>query len=280
MNLYQASQIFFSRSSTSLKRGLWLSAILMLLTAIALKRYSILADTCLITLIALLQVSQMWLKYRATYWYGRGDEPRRMEQFRSGLGLLPSAEKCAAIEQLIGPCTEPIKNDYWFSVKPPGAVRMVEMILESSFSTRFYAGKCRKLFWTIGGVGVVLCVVAIVIAYQLRDVAKPSNFAVQIVLTIFVFFLTGDFWILGAAYGDLTSAADEAHLRAFHLLERGGGISEAEALEAAMNYNTATAQSPPLLSGLYRKNQDQVDVLFKRHFGNLLNLPGNTQTES
>jgi hypothetical protein len=272
MNLRQASGWFFKRSSRCLTVGLWLSVCLVGLTIAALRYHGALIDAALITVIATLQVIQMFLKYRSRYWFARGDEPRRMEQFRSGLGLPPSADRCAAIEQSTGPCNEPIRDDYWLSKKPAGNTRMVEMVLESSYSTRFYAQKCQNLFWLIGVGGFALSMIAIVVAYLLRNVTKTSDFISHVILAIFVFFLTGDFWIICAEYRDLMRAANDSHLQAFHLLEKTGNISEAEALETAMNYDTAVAQAPPLLSSLYHKHQPQVDEIFKRNFSMLLGI--------
>jgi hypothetical protein len=272
MNLYQASQRLFTKSSRRLYGSLALGIILLGLTSGTLYPHGTITDTVLITTIALLQVSQIWLKYRATYWYTKGDEPRRMEQFRSGFGRVPSVEKIASLELITGPCNDPVKNDYWFSREPPSPKRMVQMILESSFSTRYYAGKCSMIFFAIGSVGITICLVALLVAFQLRDVARMSDFFAHILLTVFVFFLTGDFWILSAAYRDLRDAANEVHQQAFHLLERNSEIKDDQALEIAMSYNTATAQSPPLVAWFYRKHQSEIDEQFLRHYGNFLGL--------
>jgi hypothetical protein len=272
MNLYQASRWFFKRSEKCMKLSLILSGLLLVLTVIGLTHLNQIWETILILGVAAIQVWQMWMKYRSLYWFGKGDEPRRMDQFRSGLGLEPSRERCAAIEIITGECNDPIRNDYWCSIKPAGPVRMTEMILESSFSTRYYARKCLVRFWAIGVIGLVLCIAAIVIAFQLREVEKTSDLTSHIIITIFIFFLTGDFWILGSQYKDLRSSANDSHLQASGLLEAGVQISETQALELAMSYNTAVAQAPPLLSGLYKKHQPEVDMIFKRHYADLLGV--------
>jgi hypothetical protein len=214
----------------------------------------------------------MWMKYRSLYWFGKGDEPRRMEQFRLGLGLAPSRERCAAIEIITGECKEPVKDNYWFSIKPAGSIRMTEMILESSFSTKYYARECSIYFWTIGVLGLVVCIAAIITAFQLRAVDQTSDLTSHIILTIFIFFLTGDFWILGFQYKDLKSSANDSHLQAVGLLESGVQITDAQSLELAMSYNIAVAQAPPLLSGFYKKRQPEVDAIFKRHYADLLGI--------
>jgi hypothetical protein len=271
MNLYQASQWFFLKSQRCLKRSLWLGGSLLLLSLVALKPIEPITDTVLILSIAALGVWQMWTKYRALYWFARGDEPRRMDQFRVGLGLSPSEERCASIEQITGLCNEPINEYYWLSTKQPGPPRMVEMILESSFYTKYLATRCRNLLWSIGAVGLILCVVVIVAAYQLRDVRQTSELISHIILTVFIFFLTGDFWILGKQYEDLFEAADDSHRRAFELAKR-GNASMPEALELAMSYNSSVAQSPPLFSGVHSKSSARQDELFRRHYGVLIGL--------
>jgi|SRR5579871_461052 len=272
MNLYQASQWFFSRSQKCMKWSFLLGVLLLVLTVVGLTKLDPVRDTILILFVATIQVSQMTMKYRSLYWFGKGDEPRRMEQFRSGLGLAPSRERCAAIELITGECKQPVKDDYWFSRKPIGPTRMTEMILESSFSTRYYARLCYLRFWMIGVIGVVICIAAIIAAFQLREVDKTSDLASHIILTIFIFFLTGDFWILGSQYRDLKSAANDSHLQALGLLESGVQMTDAQALEVAMSYNTAVAQAPPLLSGFYKKRQSEVDAIFTRHYAGLLGL--------
>ena len=272
MNLYQASRILFARSARALYGSLCLSLVLLGATIWTLHPHDEQAETILVTAMAVIQVTQVWLKYRSLYWYSKGDEPRRMDQFRSGFGKSPSAEKCASIEQLTGPCLNPIDDTYWFSKKTTGARRMTEMILESSFSTRFYAGKCQQIFLGVGVAGSLLCVLALFVAFQLRGNVHASAFLAHVLVAVFVFFLTGDFWILGAQYRDLREAANEAHTQAFALLDKGCDISESDAMEIAMNYNTATAQSPPLIGLLYRWCQTKVDAAFLRHYNKLLGL--------
>lgn len=272
MNLYQAARWFFRRSSRFQIVSLWMSLGILLLTAAALKPLTPTMDTVLLITIAIAQIVQMILKYRSTYWFSKGDEPRRMDQFRSGFGVAPSPEKCALIEQITGPCNDPIRNDYWMSVKEPGSTRMAEMLLESSYSTRYYAGKCCKLFLFIGTLGFAVCLLAIVVAYQLRDVFHTSDFISHLLLMVLVFFLTGDFWVYAAQYNDLSNAANEAHLRSCQALQGENQISDTEVWEIAMNYNTGVAQGPPLIPHFYRKYQGQLDASFKRNFGNLLGL--------
>lgn len=272
MNLYQASRWFFSRSERCMKWSLYLGVLILGLTVVGLTGLSPVEDAFLILSVAMIQVSQMWMKYRSLYWFGKGDEPRRMEQFRSGLGLAPSRERCAAIELITGECNEPTKADYWLSRKPAGPLRMTEMILESSFSTKYYAQKCLVHFWTIGAIGLGVCVAAIVTAFELRKLDQTSDLTAHIIITIFIFFLTGDFWILGSQYKDLKVSANDSHLQAVSLLETGAQITEIRASELAMSYNTAVAQAPPLLSGFYKKRQPEVDAVFKRNYATLLGI--------
>jgi hypothetical protein len=271
VNLYQASNWFFTKSESSVKRSLWLSGILLLLALLALTPLSPVYDTVLVLVIVTFGVWQMWSKYHALYWFAKGDEPRRMEQFRAGLGHLPSVERCASIEQITGQCNLPINEHYWASNKPVGSERMVEMILESSFYTRALAAKCRDLLRTIGTTGLVACIAVIVAAYQLREVKRSSELISHIILTVFIFFLTGDFWILSYQYNDLFQSADDSHRQAVELA-KGGNASSSDVLELAMSYNSAIAQSPPLFSGFHQKSQVKQNDLFKRHYGALLGL--------
>lgn len=270
MNLYQASCWYFKRSQSALKASLVLSLVLLGLTLLALKPSSNLEDAILIVLIAAFQLWQMWLKYRASYWFAKGDEPRRMNQLKNGLGLPPSAEKCAAIEQETGKCEEPINPNYWASRKPQGPVRMVEMLLESSFYTRFLAIECRNLFWGIASAGLTVAIVALIVAARLAD-ARKDELVIHVVLAVFVFFLTGDLWNLGFLYNDLSKAADEAHKSAHRLLQT-AKIDFDTALELALDYNTAVVQAPPLLSGTYFKSNKKLDEIFARNYSRLLGL--------
>jgi hypothetical protein len=271
MNLYQASCWYFDRSQTALKSGLVLSFVLLALTVVTFVPCSSIQDSILIVLIAITQVLQMWLKYRAFYWLGKADEPRRMFQLQSGLGVEPSAEKCLRIEEEVGKCDKPIDPNYWVSRKPQSPVRMVEMLLESSYYTRSLACKCRNLFYGIGAFGLMLSVIALVSAYRMSSAGKSTDLIAHIVITVFVFFLTGDFWIVGFLYDDLRTAADESHKYAFQLLQK-REITPDEALEVVMDYNTAVVQAPPLLSSKHLKSKDDLDVLFRRSYGKLLGV--------
>ena len=271
MNLQQASRCLFARSVKNLRNGLILSGALLLLTIVTLTQHGPIADTALVLTIATIQLCQMWMKYRALYWFALADEPRRMAQFEYGLGHPPSALRCAAIEKTAGVCDAPTDTKYWLSQKPVGPTRMAEMVLESSFYTNYLADKCKGIFWWIGITGTVIALIVIVAAYELRDTTRTSDLTAHIIVLVFVFFLTGDFWSFYLQYRDLADAAQRSHEQAFELLRR-GIITENDALELAMTYNTAVAQSPPVFSFLHKRYKDQIEVLFKRNFGTLMGL--------
>lgn len=243
MNLYQASGCYFRKSETALMWSVILSAVLLLLTIIALRPSGDTEDAILILAIACTQLLQMRLKYRALYWAAKADVPRRMDQLMSGLGIKPSPEKCARIEEEVGKCDDPIDPGYWRSRQPPGPRRMVEMILESSFYTRSLAAQCRKFCFVIGSAGLAVAVAALIITYRLKTTNGQNDFISHVVLIILTFFLTGDFWNIGLLYGDLKEAADESHKQAYVLL-KAGNITDGIALEVALDYNTAVVQAP------------------------------------
>jgi hypothetical protein len=198
-----------------------------------------------------------------------------MDQLLNGLGIQPSPERCASIEEEIGKCDEPIDPNYWRSKHPRGPRRMIEMILESSFYTRSLAAKCRSLFFLVGSVGLTLAAIALIVSYRLRSADKPTEFIPHVVLTVLIFFLTGDFWNIGLLYGDLHQAADESHKQAYLLLKVGNFTPEI-ALEIALDYNTAVVQAPPLLSFKYLQSRDATDETFVRNYGQLLGLVEDT----
>jgi hypothetical protein len=152
---------------------------------------------------------------------------------------------------------------------------MVEMILESSFYTRSLATQCRNLFFAIGLIGLALTTTALVVSYRMRSADKPNEFIAHVVLTVLIFFLTGDFWTVGLLYRDLRQAADESHREAYVLL-KAGNITDGAALEVALDYNTAVVQAPPLLSYRYLKTRDATDEVFVRNYGKLLELTEET----
>jgi hypothetical protein len=271
MNLYQASRCYFGKSQKALKYSLILSFVLLLLTIVAMRPFGGTVDAILIVLIASTQLLQMSLKYSSLYWAGKADIPRRMDQLLSGLGMEPSAEKCASFEEEIGKCEEPINPRYWRSIKGPGPKRMIEMILESSFYTRSLAAKCRNLFFVIGSVGLSLAAAALIISYGMRDTDKPNEFISHVVVTVLIFFLTGDFWNIGFLYRDLSQAANECHKQAYALLKV-ENITHEIALELALDYNTSVVQAPPLLSSKYFQTRDATDEVFVRCYGQLLGL--------
>ncbi len=275
MNLYQASRCYFERSQRALLTSLLLSVILLLLTLLALIPSTGFEDAILVSAIACTQLLQMWLRYRALYWVGRADTPRRMDQLQSGLGLQPSPEKCARIEDEIGKCDSPVNPGYWRSQQPTGPRRMIEMILESSFYTRSLAAKCQAFFFGIGSIGLALAAVALIVSYRVRNAGQPNELISHVVLTVLIFFLTGDFWNAGLLYRDLREAADESHKQAFVLLREGRFTQEA-ALEIALDYNTAVVQAPPLLTFRYLRTREATDEAFVRNYGQLLGLETST----
>jgi hypothetical protein len=270
MNLYQASRCYFTLSQKALKRSLYIGALLLVLTLVTLIPSSSVEDAVLIVLIGSLQLWQMWSKYKALVLLGKADQPRRMHQLEYGLGIKPSPIRCAEIEGEIGACEEPADPHYWLSRKPQGAKRMIEMILESSFYTKSLAAQCRAQFRGIGLAGLAVTIIALVVAIRVHS-KEPNELVAHIVLTILVFFLTGDFWTLSFLYDDLYQAADDSHKRAFELLKKPDNSYD-EALEAALDYNTAVVQAPPLLSSKHEKSKDNLDRIFKRNYGSLMGL--------
>jgi hypothetical protein len=123
----------------------------------------------------------------------------------------------------------------------------------------------------VGSVGLALAAIALIVSYRMRSADKPNEFISHVVLTVLVFFLTGDFWNIGFLYGDLRQAADESHKQAYLLLKVGKFTSEI-ALEIALDYNTAVVQAPPLLSFKYMRSRDATDEAFVRNYGQLLGL--------
>jgi hypothetical protein len=271
MNLYQASRCYFDKSQKALLGSLILSGILLLLTLYALKPSGEVEDAIVISIIACTQLLQMWLKYRALYWLGKADVPRRMDQLLNGLGMTPSPEKCASIEEDLGKCDEPVNRCYWRSQQPPGPRRMIEMILESSFYTRSLAGKCQRLFFLVGSICLGLAALTLIISYRVGASKKPNDLIQHVVLTVLIFFLTGDFWNIGLLYGDLSQAADNSHKQSYVLL-RSGDFTHEIALEITLDYNTAVVQAPPLLSFNYLRSRDATDEAFVRNYGGLLGL--------
>jgi hypothetical protein len=251
--------------------SLVLSAVLLILTIVALRPSGELEDAILISSIAIVQLIQMWLKYRALHWAGKADVPRRMDQLLSGLAMQPSPERCASIEEEIGKCDKPIDPNYWKSKQLPGPRRMIEMILESSFYTRSLAAKCKRLFLVIGSIGLALAAIALIISYRLRSSDKPNELLPHVVLTVLIFFLTGDFWNIAFLYGDLNESADASHKQAYVLLKARDYRQEI-ALEIALDYNTSVVQAPPLLSFKYLSSRDALDEAFVRNYGQLLEL--------
>ena len=244
---------------------------LLILTLFALKPGGATEDAILISAIAVIQLCQMLSKYLALYWVGKADVPRRMDQLLSGLGMEPSAEKCASLEEEIGKCDEPRDPKYWRSKQPPGPRRMIEMILESSFYTRSLAGECMRLFFIIGTIGLAVAAIVLIVSYRVGSAGKPDELVPHIVLAVLTFFLTGDFWIIGLLYRDLRQAADDSHKQAYVLLKT-GDLKQEIALEIALNYNTAVVQAPPLLNFKYLRSRETTDAVFVRNYGQLLGL--------
>jgi hypothetical protein len=260
-----------NKSQRALLTAFWLGVALFGLTIATFFKHNEDVDVYYVLLLALIQVVQMHFKYKALYWFGWGDEPRRMDQFEDGLGQMPSPIRCAKIEELTGPCDAVVDADYYASKKPQGAKRLVEMLLESSFYTAYIAAKCRRLYFGFGFAGLAIVGTAIFLAIQLRDSQTPSLLTSHILVAAFVFFLTGDFWILGLQYRDLAIQAESTKDAAFQLAG-GGSISIEAAVELAMSYNTAVSQAPPLLSMIHWWKGDELDARFKRHFSAVMGL--------
>ena len=271
MNLQQASRCLFARSERNLRYGLLLSLLLLALTIVTLTQHGPIVDTVLVLSIATIQICQMWMNYRALYWFALADEPRRMDQFENGLGHPPSPIRCAQIERSAGICDAPCDPKYWLSQKPVGPRRMIEMVLESAFYTNYLASKCKEVFRWTGIIGLFCSSAAIVAAYELRHSANVSDLVSHILVLILVFFLSGDFWLLFLQYRDLAEAARMSHEQAYELARK-EVVTENEAIELAMTYNTAVAQSPPVFSYLHKKYKDEIDILFKRNFSTLMGL--------
>jgi uncharacterized membrane protein len=271
MNCNQASKCLFHKSQRRLIGAIALSFCFFILTIITFFDIDRTTENLLVVVMAIIQVSQLGLKYGALYWFSLGDEARRMEQLEIGLGYRPSDVRSAAIEQITGPCNAKKDPNYWLTQKAEGPSKLVEMILESSFYTSDLAKRCKTLYLGIGVVGMILTVTAIVMTLQSSSSQLRTDRITHVIIAAFVFFLTGDFWLLGFQYRDLAEHASSSSQEAYKLAERFPASNE-DAIELLMTYNAAVAQAPPLISLFHKWKRQELDNRFKRHFSRVMGL--------
>jgi hypothetical protein len=256
MNFSEASGCLFRRSLRCYWLSLGLGMTLYALTVGSLFVHQELADAVLIAVILILQIGQVTAKYRMLYWYGLADQTRRMDQLQEGLGMEPDPLAAATIRSHTGLCKSAKVAGYWFTTQPKGPRRLIEMVEESAFYTQANAGACSTLFATVGAIGLALCLLSLLITVRVGAKGATGEIAAHVIVASLGFFLASDFVMLALQYRDLKTAAGESLRSASERLEK--PITLEGSLELAMTYNSALAQSPPLLPTVHFRKRDSL----------------------
>ena len=256
MNFFEASGCLFRRILRCYWLSLGLGMTLYVLTVGSLFVHQELGDAVLIAIILVLQICQVTFKYRMLYWYGLADQTRRMDQLQEGLGMEPDPLAAAAIRSHTGLCNSVKAPDYWFTTQPKGPRRLIEMVEESAFYTQADAEACSMLFATVGVTGLALCLLSLLIAVRVGTQGAIGEIAAHVIVASLGFFLASDFVMLALQYRDLKTAATESLRSASERLEK--DITLEGSLELAMTYNSALAQSPPLLPTVHFRKKDNL----------------------
>ena len=263
MNLFEASGCLFRRSLRCYWLSLTLGMILYTLTVGSLFVHQELADAVLIAVILILQICQVTAKYRTLYWYGLADQTRRMDQLQESLGMDPDPLAAAAIRSHTGLCKSVKSPDYWFTRQPKGPQRLIEMVEESAFYTAANAGTCSAVFAGVGLFGLGLCLLSLLITVRVGAKGATSEIAAHVIVASLGFFLASDFVMLALQYRDLKTAAGESLRSASERLEK--PITLEGSLELAMSYNSALAQSPPLLPTVHFRKMDDLAAQWEEY---------------
>lgn len=241
-----------------------LGGLVYLLSIASLFTREPLSDAALIVVIFLSQIGQVVAKYRAIHWFGFADSLRRMQQLEDGLGVKPTPLRLAEAQKTVGICEGVSDSGYWHSKSPVGPRRLVEMLEESAFYTEDLSQKCGLLLIGISLVGASICVTSLLYATRIGVMGKASEVASHIVVASLAFFLAGDTCLLGLQYFELRASAHSALQEARYLLSR-SGVSHEEAIAFAMEYNSAVAQAPPLISAIHAYRRTRLDALFNSY---------------
>jgi hypothetical protein len=257
MNLQQAASVLFGKSVKLYSWSLVLIVLLYLLTLASFLFHNAVGDATLLVLILCLQITQVFVKYRAVTWYGRGEQARRLDQLEEGLGSIPNALSVQRIRSFTGQCERDKGPGYWFSPAPKGPRRLVEMVEEAAFYTMTYAEVCRNYFFISAGTGFALCVIFLTVAIRIGLQASGVELWSHVIIASLSVFLASDIVALALQYKDLAAAARDSLATASQMAQS-NPVRLEQSLELAMEYNASLAQAPPLPNFMHEERRKQL----------------------
>lgn len=186
---------------------------------------------------------------------GLGDRISREELRDVEVGFTVSASDGAAAEN----------PNYFASKAPAGEARLSELMEESGFySCRLYR---RSATWAWRRLaGATLVAIALLLSSIVFGSSEGAVTVARLVCTGLVFFIGSE--VLGSAraytraYESLSSW--QARLRAI----RAKGYPTGDLLLLFTDYNSAVEGAPMMAPGVYNKDKDELDNLWRRHLEN------------
>jgi len=204
-----------------------------------------------------------WSREIANSYYDKGSLCRRVILYNKGLGEpISVADKCEILEFSKNLKIPEYEKPYYVTEKNISPAKLVDMISESSFFTKYNAGvasdylnKIFVFYLCVTLFIAYLCIEGTISKEATQVIAKSAFFVVAL-------FIVNDFLLLKRKF-DKLSADSNIIFRDSENLAKQSKISEYEALNLAERYNLILSISPPIPFFVYKKSRDELNKKYR-----------------
>ncbi len=201
-----------------------------------------------------------------------GDQARRAVLLISGLSAIPSAGQNLRISDKFNVAitkeTLRREEDHFSTREKPGYKRLVEMIEESSYWTRYLQKTSAKVMWIL--LSILVTIILIVIGAAITSFNSNSLISLSRgMIALMIFVISTDALGLLLSYKNAASSIGEIFNRVESISAK--GYLESDALLLMLDYNSAIEKAPATLPLVYKLTQKKLNKKWKAYSEEKLN---------
>ncbi len=216
----------------------------------------------------LVQMAAFYARFQSEKFYGFGEQIRRLNLKRDGIGAEVSFMEVAKILENAGKTkflSGPASGKYFDSISPKGPHRLVEHLGECAFWTSALSKRTARIFTALSTFGFLSGVFGFVIVVLSENQEINIAAFAKILIPSLAFWSASEVTSTAIKFYNLSRDAGAVCEKADVLLSNSQQpIAEREALLLMDEYNCALASSLPIPDGIHRRNQDLLNELWSK----------------
>lgn len=208
--------------------------------------------------------------YRSDAIKGSAEQFRRKLDLQDGFGWqIPSADH----SDLVVRCsswvktrarTYPVNEPYFAATDPPGPVRALKNVCESTWWTKHLAQRMATYCWTIMVVGLIGSFIALIVALQATNTHTVQVNVARLVTAFLMLFLSLGVIKLALGYSSLSKNSESSERAADRALQA-ATPEELGAFKVIYDYHLNRAAGPLIPTWIWRMHRDELNQTWKDH---------------